>query len=733
MAIAAEGADRGLTGGSQLARLEVALTDLHWFPAAARRGGASMDVVAVADASGGVRILQKSGRVEKEWDNAHTGATVALKWSPDGSALATCGEDGAVKVWSRSGMLRSTLVQASTAIYSLAWSPASEQVLFCTGPYLVIKPMQPGSKQIQWKAHEGVVLTVDWNPVNNMIVSGGEDMKYKVWDAFGRLLFSSSFLDHVVTAVAWCPDGEMFAVGSYNLLLLCDKTGWNYSKESLDVGSVMSVSWTNDGTQVVGGCGNGSVIFADVANRSLEWDNTSVELRESTKIIVKQVSGTSSELTEELDFRDRVVKMSLGHNYLVVATSSQCCIYHSSNWNTPHIFDFKDPVSLILQSEKNFLTVDHFSGIQIFSYEGRQVSNPKFQGLQTELMNKKMINLANDCVAVVDSSNKKKIRFFNIATGKALGEELEQTTEIVELSLNHCGGIEDRRVVFCDRNKDLFISPITATHVVKLATMVDSMMWQENCNVLAAIADKALCMWCYPDIVYTDRELIAETKVICDGVTFGQSPEIVNFSGSRCTVRRNNGARVLASVPQFPMTLHALVRGLKWDKATRLCRFVKDRCLWACLAAMAITTKELHTAEVAYAALDEIDKVQWINYVKAVPTEEGRSAEIALFCRRRQDAEAILIQAGLFYRAIEMNARLFQWDRALELAVAHKTHLDTVLWLRKKYLAMSGKEETHEKFTHYNDQVELNEEEITAKVQQEEEKELQRPGARRYA
>ena len=110
-------------------------------------------------------------------------------------------------------------------------------------------------------------------------------------------------------------------------------------------------------------------------------------------------------------------------------------------------------------------------------------------------------------------------------------------------------------------------------------------------------------------------------------------------------------------MPPFPLQLHDLAAGQQWDKAARLCRFARDPSLWACLAVMAIGARELHTAEVAYAALDEIDKVQWVNYVKAIPTEEGRSAEVALFCRRRGDAENILLQAGLVYRAIKMNTR----------------------------------------------------------------------------
>lgn len=40
--------------------------------------------------------------------------------------------------------------------------------------------LQSSSKQLQWEAHEGLVLKVDWNPINNSIISGGEDCRYKV-------------------------------------------------------------------------------------------------------------------------------------------------------------------------------------------------------------------------------------------------------------------------------------------------------------------------------------------------------------------------------------------------------------------------------------------------------------------------------------------------------------------------------------------------------------------------
>lgn len=59
----------------------------------------------------------------------------------------------------------------------------------------------------------------------------------------------------------------------------------------------------------------------------------------------------------------------------------------------------------------------------------------------------------------------------------------------------------------------------------------------------------------------------------------------------------------------------------------------------------------------------QADKVQYINHIKEIPTKEGRNAAMALFCRQTQEAENILLQAGLTYRAIQMNIDLFNWDR----------------------------------------------------------------------
>ena len=157
--------------------------------------------------------------------DAHKGAVVCLRWNYEGTAIVTGGEDGCLKVWNKGGQLRSTLTSTGKCVHSLVWGPSNEQVLFTCGKDLIIKAIHASSKHTQWKAHDGCVLKVDWNPLTKLIVSGGEDGRYKVWDSYGRIMFVSSPYDFSITSVSWSPDGELFAAGSFNMLKICDKTG----------------------------------------------------------------------------------------------------------------------------------------------------------------------------------------------------------------------------------------------------------------------------------------------------------------------------------------------------------------------------------------------------------------------------------------------------------------------------------------------------------------------------
>ncbi|XP_078522985.1 intraflagellar transport protein 80 homolog [Lissotriton helveticus] len=695
--------------------------DFHWFPKTNAKKQTQGEMFVLTSSDGKFHLISKLGRVEKSVE-AHSGAVLAGRWNYEGTALVTVGEDGQIKIWSKSGMLRSTLAQQGTPVYSVAWGPDSEKLLYTSGKQLIIKPLQPSAKVLQWKAHDGVILKVDWNAVNDQIISAGEDCKYKVWDSYGRLLYSSPSHEYPVTSVAWAPDGELFAVGSFHTLRLCDKTGWSYALEKPNTGSIFNIAWSIDGTQIAGACGNGQVIFAHVVEQHWEWKNFEITL---TKRRTMQVRNVLNDALDLLEFRDRVINASLNYGNLVVSTSLQCYVFSTKNWNTPLIFDLKEgTVSLILQTERHFLLVDGGS-LFLYSYEGRLISSPKVPGMRADILNSQTVTLSSDTIAIKDKSDEKLIYVFEALSGKPHGDgkPLTHKIEVVEIALDQKGPANERKIAYIDKNRDLYISPVRRfgkeQRVVKIGTMVLTLAWNDTANILCGLQDNHFTVWYYPNVVYVDKDLLLKTVFEKDASEFGKNPQIVSFVGNRVTVRRADGSLVHTNISPYPAILHEYVTSSKWEDAVRLCRFVKDQTLWACLAAMAVANKDMTTAEVAYASIGEIDKVQYINGIKDLPSKESRLANTLMFNGNVQDAETVLLQAGLVYQAIQININLYNWERALELAVKHRTHVDTVLAYRQKYLEDFNKQETNKRFLQYAEGVVVEWDTIKAKIEME--------------
>ncbi|CAM9623596.1 unnamed protein product, partial [Sphacelaria rigidula] len=227
-------------------------------------------------------------------------------------------------------------------------------------------------------------------------------------------------------------------------------------------------------------------------------------------------------------------------------------------------------------------------------------------------------------------------------------------------------GLSERRLAFIDRNKALWLCPVLPSKgkgvtrpKYKVHTQVETAAWNDRSDVLMAIADGRLVTWYYPNAVSIDRDLLALASTSRDAPEFGKSPRIVSFYGGKVMVRRADGALLSAAVAPYPAILYASVRSQRWEEAIRLCRLVKNMELWACMACMALHGKNLPIAEEALAAVQEVDKLEFVQHVQKVSSEEGRNAELALYRRCPDEAEAILLQASppLIYRAIKMNVR----------------------------------------------------------------------------
>jgi len=54
-------------------------------------------------------------------------------------------------------------------------------------------------------------------------------------------VYVSSAHDYPITAVSWSPDGDLFAIGSFNTLRLCDKTGVSYISAGTNVNCILNL------------------------------------------------------------------------------------------------------------------------------------------------------------------------------------------------------------------------------------------------------------------------------------------------------------------------------------------------------------------------------------------------------------------------------------------------------------------------------------------------------------
>jgi hypothetical protein len=92
------------------------------------------------------------------------------------------------------------------------------------------------------------------------------------------------------------------------------------------------------------------------------------------------------------------------------------------------------------------------------------------------------------------------IRTYDVRTGRVLPTAITHHMPVTRISLsqNMAGGIPERRVVFTDASQDLYISPLVKPQPHKIAAMVDTFAWNENCDSLCAVADGQCVTWLTP-------------------------------------------------------------------------------------------------------------------------------------------------------------------------------------------------------------------------------------------
>ncbi|XP_030758485.1 intraflagellar transport protein 80 homolog isoform X3 [Sitophilus oryzae] len=621
-------------------------TDIQFLPRVGTTLGKHGDLILVTSADGKFHIINKTGRIERSVD-AHKGAILVGQWGNDGTGLLTGGEDGFIKIWSRSGMLRSTVVSSDNSIYGACWSPDSQSIAYTQGKCVIVKQLAPNTKPLKWSR----------------------------------------------------------------------------SLEKPNTGSIYKMSWSNDGTQLAGACANGHVFFAHVIERHSHYLNYTASLSERKVVTVRNIMDDT---VEYLELPERVIQMAMRYDHLVITTPSQCFIYSTSNWNTPFIFDLKDgAVNHLELTEKHFLVIEKKS-IGIYNYQGKLTGQPRWPNMRLDYLRAVLFSFSNDTLAVRDVNDQKSIHIIDLSNNRYTNESsvlIQHSAPVIQIALDQQGPSSCRTLAVLDKSRDLYIVQVrtTSRSFSKLGRKIDSFKWNSNINILAAIQDAQLIVWYCPSAAFNSK-LLHMCSLQYDSPELGRNPRINDFVGNSVSIRRADGSLISVPISPFPELIHKKIQDNKWSEALDLCRSVNNDMVWACLAVLATqsSSETMDIAEEAFASINNYEKVIYIQYIKTLPSKAEQKAHMALLGGKLEEAESILLHNGMVFQAIYININMHNWTRALDLATKHKTHVDTVLYLREKYLETLGKSENNNKYSSLKESVTIDPEKIKEKITAEE-------------
>lgn len=132
------------------------------------------------------------------------------------------------------------------------------------------------------------------------------------------------------------------------------------------------------------------------------------------------------------------------------------------------------------------------------------------------------------------------------------------------MALDQVGTQNQRKLAIVDKNRDLFLTSLAFRRDAKsiqqapgkLGSMVLSLQWNSETNMLTALQDMRLTVYLYPSVIFVDKSLLGRCMIERDASEFGKRPTLINFVGNHISIRRADGSLITTAVSPYPATIY---------------------------------------------------------------------------------------------------------------------------------------------------------------------------------
>ncbi|MBB6080979.1 NB-ARC domain-containing protein [Streptomyces paradoxus] len=200
----------------------------------------------------------------------HIGGVYAVAFSPDGTRLATVGDNGTVQIWdTATGATQRTLTGHTGGVRVVAFSPDGTR-LATVGDNGTVQIWDPttGATQHTLTGHTGGVRVVAFSPDGTRLATVGDDGTVRIWDtATGATLHTLTGHMRWVMALAFSPDGTRLATADIlgTVRIWDPTTGATQHTLPGHIGQLRAVAFSPDGTRLA---------TADILGTVRIWDPT---------------------------------------------------------------------------------------------------------------------------------------------------------------------------------------------------------------------------------------------------------------------------------------------------------------------------------------------------------------------------------------------------------------------------------------------------------------------------